>query len=198
MGACCYYVVGCVYLLLSVCSGQCLNLCDRSDANPSSPDDLVAMGSATVVLGFRHPKKDFLYEADWNYFLEHSIDEQFKSRSQWRLLRFIRRMLGWKEEVKRPWILSLMTAFSRYWPDKTVYVQDALEEQAAKVSSILVSDAIRPCTVIVSGRSVPMPSQVVQACQDILTEQIPLSHNRAVQYLESMKRNKQLVFDTWG
>ena len=115
-----------------------------------------------------------------------------------RLLKMLRIRKNEKKEIRRPWSLSLMTAFSRYWPDKTVYVQDVLESNADQVANILVNDSVEPSTVIISGRSTPMPSQVLRACQDILTEQIPLSHNRAIQYLETMRKNKRLTFDTWG
>lgn len=153
-----------------------------------------------MVLGFRNPNKDFLYATEWDYFIEHSAKND---KGSWinqiaNLFGLGKRSLQAEAIVQPLWILNLITAFSRYWPDRTVYVQDALEEESPKVAQILLNEKLHSSTVIVSGRSTPMPSQVIRACQDILIEQIPLSHNRAVQYLEEMRKNKRLIFDTWG
>lgn len=43
-----------------------------------------------------------------------------------------------------------------------------------------------------------MPSQVLRACEDILTEQTSFDHDQAVGYLETMRKGKRLVYDTWG
>lgn len=110
-------------------------------------DDRKEIGSTTIVLGFRHPNKDFLYSSDWKYFIESSTMQKkastierllqrvwFNNSAENRLETDDRNACKENASHIQPWKFNLITAFSRYWKDRTVYVQDALEEHPEQVN----------------------------------------------------------------
>lgn len=171
--------------------------CDTPQDIPRQPS---AAAPIVLAVGIRHPQKDFLFRTEW---------ELLRRLSEWRPWPFMwqdaealpkRPSSWWSFWVKhrsRPmtWQFAPLAAFSRLRDDVKVYVQEALEAHGDVVATLVQRSG---CVVIVSGRSHPMPSQVLRALEDIIETEAKVSHDEAVRFWDTKTKRGELIFDTWG
>lgn len=79
--------------------------------------------------------------------------------------------------------------------NKVVYVQDLLKEHSDLIGDFLVD---KSTTVIICGRSFPMPMQVLNVFQEILIKDKGMNNSETVKLLNDMRKTKRFIFDTWG
>ncbi|EDO07289.1 flavodoxin domain containing protein [Babesia bovis T2Bo] len=74
-----------------------------------------------------------------------------------------------------------------------VYVQDGVAKYPHRVLNILMNG-----TVIVTGRSNPMPKEVMQTLKNILVEHAGFETKAAEEYIEDAILGGRIVLETWG
>jgi len=91
--------------------------------------------------------------------------------------------------------LTVVTAFSRDIPNRKVYVQHKMTETspASKIFNILKAEG----HIIVCGNAKHMPSAVFKALSAIMVAG-KVDEEDAEDYLNAMKADKSLMFDTWS
>lgn len=93
----------------------------------------------------------------------------------------------------RDWLM-VHVAFSRDHEDRTVYVQDMIEDEGDHVCRLLDAGA----RIYVCGRSHPMPSQVFDAFVEVLEKHRGLSLEASTARLRDLQRTQHYICDTWG
>eukprot|EP01012_Entosiphon_sulcatum_P018795 TRINITY_DN23597_c0_g1_i1.p1 TRINITY_DN23597_c0_g1~~TRINITY_DN23597_c0_g1_i1.p1 ORF type:complete len:570 (+),score=69.42 TRINITY_DN23597_c0_g1_i1:16-1725(+) len=90
--------------------------------------------------------------------------------------------------------LTLITAFSRDQKDK-IYVQARIRQHGKEVAKLVLEQ----CAIVyVAGNARLMPESVREALQDALTEHGNMDAPAAEAYVQTMKRQNRLHFDTWS
>lgn len=120
--------------------------------------------------GCRNEENDFLYQDFWSH---HSREEG-----------------GVLSEVKGG---GFFMAFSRDQPQK-VYVQHKMRENSQRVWDLLSDGA----AVYVAGSSTKMPSDVLEAFEEIISKESGLPRESAVRWIRALERAGKYHVEAWS
>jgi len=145
-----------------------------------------------VFLGFRDAKLDFLFKDEWTSLMKPS-DEGAESS-------------GENQHRRRSYHFlpssSLFVAFSRVDPSRPKeYVQEKIEENHQLVYDVLVRN--RNGILFISGKSHPMPYQVVSSVEEAITKADGSGRifggdtNKIKRFMTRLAAENRIVFDTW-